>query len=313
LIRAVGHPRGTATAEPLPDLDQYERDLEALAAFERDAESDLERSMRATRWTPTDYERVYLPHLRLVGIPDKDRIVLQNSADLHMHTEWSDGDLLDRVLERAIAARQDVIAITDQDEIEGALEARRRVHHRRLPLAVVPGVEVSSADGHIGALFVTRPIPKGLPADETIHLIHEAGGLAVAHHPYVPRWIEFVLGQKLGCRDLIRHLPFDAIECTNAVPGRGSRYNLQAVRSMEAHHIRRAVTGSSDAHIAALVGKGRTWFGGNEGVVSLQSAMAHGFTQGSEGYWSTREKLAYYSHLFIALARNTIRRYGSVN
>ena len=230
-----------------------------------------------------------------------------------MHTEWSDGEPLDRVLERAVAARLDVIAITDHDEIEGALEARRRVHERRLRIAVIPGVEVSSRDGHIGALFVTRPIPADRSAAETIRLIHEAGGLAVAHHPYVPRLLERLVGVKLGCRDLVLELPFDAIECTNAVPGWGTRYNIAAVEALQKNHVRMAVTGSSDAHCAALVGKGRTYFGGNLGVTSLRSSIEHGLSLGAEGYWRFREKLAYRFTLAKAIFKNVILRRGSVN
>ena len=296
-----------------PDGEQYRADLEALEPYRHEAEADYIRVAGLPMWRPTAYERCYLPALRLAGLRGKSRIVLQNTADLHLHTEYSDGDLLDRVLQKAIEAGLDAIAITDHDEIAGALEARRLVHERRLPLAVIPAVEVSSADGHIGALYVTRPIPPDRSAAETIKLIHDAGGLAVAHHPFVPRWVEWALGMKLACRDLIETLPFDAVECTNAVPGRGTRYNLAAIERLRSKHLPVAVTGSSDAHVADLIGKGRTYFSGNEGVVSLRTGLVHGFTRGAEGYWTTREKIGYYGHLLKALCRNMVLRHGSVN
>ena len=297
----------------VPDGEQYRADLEALEPYRQEAEADYTHVAALPMWRPTAYERCYLPALRLAGLRGKSRIVLQNTADLHLHTEYSDGDLLDRVLEKAIEAGLDAIAVTDHDEVAGALEARRRVHQRRLPLAIVPAVEVSSTDGHIGALFVTRPIPKNRSAAETISLIHDAGGIAVAHHPFVPRWIEWALGMKLGCRDLIEHLPFDAVECTNAVPGRGTRYNLAAIQRLHDKRLPVAVTGSSDAHVADLIGKGRTYYAGNEGVVSLRTGLVHGFTRGAEGYWTTREKLSYYAHLAKALCKNVVLRRGSVN
>ena len=300
-------------AREILDLDQFERDLEELAQLERLAPAGYERVADLAVWAPTDYERIAVPRRRLAGIREKTRIVLQNTADLHLHTQWSDGDDLDRVLECAVAAGLDAIAITDHDEIEGALEGRRRAHERRLPLVVIPGIEVSSRDGHIGALFVTRPIPRGHGAEDTVQMIHEAGGIAVAHHPYVPRWIERVLRQRLGVRDLIKTVPFDAVECSNAVPGNGVRYNLAAINALREAHVPVAVTGSSDAHIARLVGKGRTYFAGNEGPVSLRTALTYGFACGSEGYWSTREKLAYYAHLVTAVLRNAVRGRGSVN
>lgn len=295
------------------DLDQYITDFEELQRLEKNAVQDLQRVQSLERWEPSTYECEYLPKLRLAGIADKQDVIVQNTADLHLHTQWSDGDDLDRVLERALDMGLDAIAITDHDEIEGALEARRRVHARRLPLAVVPGTEVSSKDGHIGALFVTCTFTEDLDAGQTVDLIHRAGGLAVAHHPYSPWWIDKILGIKLGCGDLIRSVPFDAVECTNAVPGQGVKYNMAAVDAMRKEHINVAVTGSSDAHRALFVGKGKTYYAGNQGVLSLRRSLEYGFTRGAEGYWKTREKMIYCANLVWSVARNAVQKVGSVN
>jgi len=295
------------------DLKQYEVDFEALQRYEQDAVEGLKRVERLDEWQPTDYERYYLPRLRLVGIKDKNRIVLQNVADLHMHTQWSDGDDLDKVLDCALDRGLDAIAITDHDVIEGAMEARRRIHERRLPLAVVPGTEVSSSEGHIGGLFVMKKIPEDLSAAETVDLIHQAGGIAVAHHPYSPKWLNKLLGVQLGCGDLIKSVPFDAIECTNAVPGSGVKYNIAAIDAMRKQHVSVAVTGGSDAHWAGFVGKGKTYYGGNEGILSLYHSLQLGFTRGAEGYWRTREKIHYYARLIRAMILNAVQKKGSVN
>ncbi|GJM20539.1 MAG: hypothetical protein DHS20C15_04540 [Planctomycetota bacterium] len=295
------------------ELDVYLADLEALAEFEAAAELDLERVEGFEQWQPTAYEQNYLPGLRLAGIADKTGVCLQNTADLHMHTEWSDGEALDDVLDAAMAARLDVIAITDHDEIDGALEARRRVHERRLKIAVVPGIEVSSRDGHIGGLFVTQKIDAGMSAADTIDAIHALGGMAVAHHPFAPPFIEKLLRVKLGCGELVHDLPFDAIECTNAVPGYGRKYNIEAWEQLEQRRVRVGMTGSSDAHAARFVGKGRTYFAGNLGVSSLRLGMQHGFVHGAEGYWRFREKVLYRVQLAKAIFRNLFKRQGSVN
>jgi len=298
---------------PEIDLDQYEDDFLRLQAYHDAATEDLDRAESGERWYPTEYERRYLPGLRLAGIRKKDRIILQNTADLHIHTQWSDGDDLEKVLAQALHMGLDAIAITDHDEIGGAIEARRRVHERRLPLAIVPGTEVSSADGHIGALFVLKTFPRGLSARETVRLIHEAGGIAVAHRPNSPRWLDLLARARLGCGDLIKEVPFDAIECTNAVPGSGVRYNIAAIEAMRRTHIAVAVTGGSDAHDARFVGKGRTYYAGNEGIASLRHSLIYGFTQGAEGYWKTREKAFYYLILLRNMIRNVARGKASVN
>ncbi|HYC76921.1 MAG TPA: PHP-associated domain-containing protein [Planctomycetota bacterium] len=297
---AVRDARDGGTDGPPPPL----LDRDALARLADGASRQVRAAESAATWRPTPYEEQVLPALRLLGTPRPDVALLQNAADLHLHSEWSDGDLLDRVLDKAVAEELDVIAVTDHDEIEGALEARRRAHDRRLPLAVIPASEVSSADGHIGALFVQRKIPAGLSAADTVTLIHEAGGLAVAHHPFAPRFLERAFGVKLGVRHLIHEVPFDAVECTNAVPGYGRRFNREAQETLRRRRRPVAIVGGSDAHRAALVGKGRTYFAGNRGVVSLRAALETGCTRSAEGYWELGEVFAYR----MGLARGVLRR-----
>lgn len=281
-------------------------DRDALRRLADDAERQIRRVEREAFWTPTVYEETVLPGIRLLDVREPATALLQSSADLHLHTEWSDGDLLDRVLARAVEERLDVIAVTDHDEIGGALEARRRAHDRRLPLAVVPGLEVSTADGHVGALFVQTAIPAGLPAAETVRLIHEAGGIAVAHHPFPPRLLELALGVKLGVRRLVHEVPFDAVEATNAVPGYGRRYNREAQEAMRRKRRPVAMTGGSDAHRAAQVGKGRTYFAGNRGVVSLRDALRQGSVLAGESYWTLGEIFRYRFGLAKAVVRGLL-------
>lgn len=106
-------------------------------------------------------------------------------ADLHMHTRASDGQATVQQLLSYVAKHRpqlDVIAITDHDTLEASLWAYE--HRANYPFDVVPGLEVSSRAGHILALWVTTPIPKGLSLSETAQAIHEAGGLAVLAHPF---------------------------------------------------------------------------------------------------------------------------------
>lgn len=282
------------------------RDLEDLAPLIQRAPADLAALEGAERWSPTPYEVEVVPGLRLLGRPASDRETLISVADLHVHTQWSDGDDLDRVLEMAVARRLDALAITDHDEIEGALEARRRVHERRLPLSIIPGVEVSSRDGHIGALFVTQRIPKGLSAAETIGRIHEAGGLAIAHHPFTPRLLEWAVRQRLGVGRLAIELPFDAVEALNSTPGLGKGFNRRARKLLAKADRRIAWTASSDAHHAQFVGMGTTLFAGSRGVLSLRAAIENGHTRTREADWTFNLGLRYHGVLIWALLRNAL-------
>ena len=128
-----------------------------------------------------------------------------------------------------------------------------------------------------------------------------------------PPWLNKVLGVQLGCGDLIKSVPFDAIECTNAVPGSGVKYNIAAIDAMRKQHVSVAVTGGSDAPSARFVGKGKTYYGGNEGILSLYHSLLLGFTRGAEGYWRTREKVHYYARLIMAIVRNAVQKKGSIN
>ena len=105
-------------------------------------------------------------------------------ADLHIHTvySWDGTCAVEAVLKQAAhVAHLDVIAITDHDEICGALEAEELAF--RYGIEVIPGSEISTADGHLLALFIREKIPAGLSLVETVLRVHEKGGLCVVPHP----------------------------------------------------------------------------------------------------------------------------------
>jgi hypothetical protein len=295
-------------------LNISDKEFNSLFQIMKSAVTDLKKVENLKVWQSTPYENTLLPALRLAGA-DKNKVTLLNEADLHIHTQWSDGDKIDKILAMAVKLKLNAIAITDHDEVEGAFEARRIVHERKLNIAVIPGIEVSSKDGHIGALFVMEKIPDGLSARQTVKLIHKVGGIAVAHHPYTPLILDKIFKIKLGCRDLIKMVPFDAIECTNAVPGYGGKYNIEAyekIKKNRLHHI--SMTGSSDAHRAVFVGKGKTYYAGNDGVDSLYSNLKSGFTRGGESYWKFKEKIYYHMLLLRGIIfKGIFKKKDSVN
>lgn len=180
-------------------------------------------------------------------------------ADLHMHTTVSDGlmtvqALLDHVARTNVL---DVIAITDHDRLDASLWAYAR--RGRYPFEIVPGVEVSSAEGHVLALWVTTPIPTGLSLVETTAAIHEAGGMAILAHPYFSQ-----MGEVRRAWHTYKNNPsylvragLDGLETFNAsvcIPGS----NRKAAHV--ANTIGLAATGGSDAHTLGAVGTGVTHF-----------------------------------------------------
>ena len=111
-------------------------------------------------------------------------------ADFHVHTRFSRDSLLseDGYIRRAIERGLTHVAITNHNNVEGAVAVRDRVAAQGLAdrLHVILGEEVSSADGEIVGLYLERTIPAGLSAEETADAIHQQGGLVSVPHPYDP-------------------------------------------------------------------------------------------------------------------------------
>lgn len=84
--------------------------------------------------------------------------------DLHSHTSYSDGVLsVPELLQRALACKLDVLAITDHDTVAAICEAQRWLAEARLPLTLIPGVEISTAwqdfEIHIVGLNINPECP----------------------------------------------------------------------------------------------------------------------------------------------------------
>jgi predicted metal-dependent phosphoesterase TrpH len=104
-------------------------------------------------------------------------------VDLHCHTSTSFDSLADpAAVARAAAARGIThLAVTDHDRIEGALRARDAAPPG---LTVIVGEEIKTANGDVLGIFLSREIPPGLSAVETIAAIREQGGLVGIPHPF---------------------------------------------------------------------------------------------------------------------------------
>jgi hypothetical protein len=113
--------------------------------------------------------------------PSRRLVVAAGRADLHVHSHWSDGAQSPERIVRAAAGRLDVVALTDHDEIRGAVRARDcAAVHPELGVDVVIGEEISTLNGHLIGLWLEEAVPPGLPALRTIELVHAQGGAAIA-------------------------------------------------------------------------------------------------------------------------------------
>lgn len=201
----------------------------------------------------------------------------RGTADLHLHTTFSDGwpqpaELVDYV---RLRTDLDVIAVTDHDTVEGALRAREHAA-KHSGLGVIVGEEVSSRDGHIVGLFLEKRVRPGMSAAATVHAIHEQGGLAFAAHPFW-RTARQVNGRGVvhGVGWLAGELEFDAVEVENSTPG-FYLFNQMAHRLVEATGV--PELGNSDAHILDAIGRAFTTFPGST-AADLRAAIACAMTR----------------------------------
>jgi glycosyltransferase involved in cell wall biosynthesis len=113
---------------------------------------------------------------RLAGRPLID-------VDLHMHTDHSSdcATPVEVLLAEARGRGLGAIAVTDHNEISGALEARAKASG----IQVIVGEEVKTAgQGEVIGLFIEEKIPRGMTLPETIAEIKRQGGLVYVPHPF---------------------------------------------------------------------------------------------------------------------------------
>jgi predicted metal-dependent phosphoesterase TrpH len=107
-------------------------------------------------------------------------------VDLHMHTDHSTdcATPVDVLLQTARDRGLGAIAITDHNEVSGALEARR-IAAEMDDIKVIVAEEVKTAEqGEVIGLFLEEKIPKGMTMAETIAAIRAQNGLVYVPHPF---------------------------------------------------------------------------------------------------------------------------------
>jgi len=191
---------------------------------------------------------------------------MQINADLHVHSDHSKDSLITPkdLVYYAKKRGLNAVAVTDHDQIEGSLKIAREAD-----FLVIPGMEVSSADGHIVALNLQELIPKGLSAQETVDRIHRAGGVAIAVHPYA--WL------KGSLRSHVEDAKFDAVETVNASAFPFNRCKRRATEV--ARKLNLPCVGGTDAHYGPTIGYGYTVVDCEPTVDAIVKAIVNGNCQ----------------------------------
>jgi predicted metal-dependent phosphoesterase TrpH len=175
--------------------------------------------------------------------------------DLHCHSFFS-GDGVSSPEQLIHAAKKrglNGFAITDHNTCDAVtyMIDKGLMSPDGLPVndfLIIPGVEVTTAEGHLLCIGAVLPNLKGRPALEVCKLIHEAGGLAIPPHPYDLF--------RAGIREnVLNTLPIDAIEVFNAASTL-KRYNQAAFNYAMKRGL--PMTAASDSHHHAAIGQAYT-------------------------------------------------------
>ncbi len=208
--------------------------------------------------------------------------------DLHTHSFFS-SDGVSSPEDMVAAAREKGLhgfAITDHNTCEAVTYFLEKGFIREDGSAVdnfliIPGVEVTTGEGHLLCIGATLPYLKGRPAREVCDLIHERGGLAIPPHPYDL----FRAGIRFST---LEKLPVDAIEVFNAATTL-RRYNRYAFKYAQLRGL--PMTAASDAHHEAAIGTAYTILNMEElSVRSVLSQIVKG-TELNQKYLTPRDSV----------------------
>jgi len=169
--------------------------------------------------------------------------------DLHVHSQHSpDSELsLETIAQRLTEEGLKGFALTDHNTVDGHSElAELRVRYPDLVL--VPGVEVSTREGHLLVYGVSIAPPSHLPVADTVEWVRDRGGVCVLAHPF--RFSHGVGGA------LAESTCVTGIETLNGHNSPNANRKAAAVAARR--HL--SVTGGSDAHQPSDLGRAYTEF-----------------------------------------------------
>lgn len=169
--------------------------------------------------------------------------------DLHVHSRHSpDSSLsLETIASGLASVGLNGFALTDHNTVAGHGELAT-LQARSPELVLVPGVEVSTFEGHLLAYGVSEVPPPYRPVVETVDWVRDHGGVSVLAHA-------FRCAHGVG-RAIAESAPVNAIETVNGHNSPGANRKAAAVATRRGL----GATGGSDVHVLFDLGRAYTEF-----------------------------------------------------
>ncbi|MCX8189829.1 MAG: PHP domain-containing protein [Candidatus Diapherotrites archaeon] len=229
-------------------------------------------------------------------------------AELHAHTWYSMGEKIkvegihspEQLVRHASRVGLDVLAITDHNVFNGAIEAEKVA--KKYGIVVIKGEEIETAEGkHVIGLGLSEYIAPRKTFWETLDTIREQGGIAIAPHPFD------IDNKGVGKKALA----CDAIEVFNAI-NKDRFSNIRAKRLAKKKNV--PMVAGSDAHCVEMLGYGKTEIISEADTESVLKAIKDGKTKVMGKYVPVRIikdwSLKRVNYSYIALTHYIYENYG---
>jgi len=167
--------------------------------------------------------------------------------DLHIHSHYSEdaagspNEIIKSLKKKGLQG----MSITDHNTIKGSIKALKVAPK---DFIVIPGIEISTAEGHILALNVKEDIPRKLSISETVDRIIDEGGI-----PIIPHLFRNMSGIKKAKLKNIQQ-KIHTIEVFNSCSQ--PKTNLKTAKVAKEFNL--GGTGGSDSHDPLYAGYGYT-------------------------------------------------------
>lgn len=188
-------------------------------------------------------------------------------ADLHVHTKYSTDaaihpkTIVDQLYTHSLIK---AVAITDHNTVEGYYKVRELASVYE-DIIIIPGVEISAADGDIIILGVTELPHEPWAVKNILSFAKERQAVAIVAHPY----------RAYGLGDSAKKYAFDAIEVLNG----SSTPNVNKLAQNLAKEMNLPGVAGSDAHQVDELWSAYTEIQASSNVDEILKAIKKGFVR----------------------------------